>query len=274
MTLTPLQRAILVVLGPRGATSATTDVRDALAAGRPSHVVTMARLLDELWMLHERGLVGVHDYPTAKRWNLTDAGLEMVLLDRPPVSPLEADLLLELDKAQEGDETPLVTLRRVIRQAAEARDLRERVTALEAEIRAAAEFIAPPLGSPLPADDLIAARDKADALRAVLLVGGNAAPAEASDAPRLDDLASFSAHVFPGFTGAPTIDNRLEIESYLEGYVYRLRHGATPSVEFNGDTPYAKRLDIEGGQNCRVSWERGWKAAHDAMARAEAGRAA
>lgn len=95
-----------------------------------------------------------------------------------------------------------------------------------------------------------------------------------ADAARLDDLASFGDHVFPGFTGAPTPDNVSEIAAYLEGYVYRLRHGAAPAVEFNGDTPYAKAIPVEGGQNCRVSWERGWKAAHDAAGPRRAKRGA
>jgi hypothetical protein len=131
MNLTTLQRAILAALGPRETT--TEEVRDALAAGRPSHVVTMARLLDELEALREQGLVNRRSGPGIFWWTITDAGITERVTGSG-VSALEADLLLELDKAHEGDETPSVTLRRVIRQAAEAADLRSRVTALEAAL--------------------------------------------------------------------------------------------------------------------------------------------
>lgn len=129
MTLTPLQRAILAALGPRETT--TSEVRDALAAARPGHVVTRSTLVDTLEALREQGLCARHPDPMEGRWRITDAGIAERVTGSA-VSPFVADLLLELDKAQEGDETPLDTLRRVIRQAAEAADLRSRVTALEA----------------------------------------------------------------------------------------------------------------------------------------------
>lgn len=131
MTITPLQRAILAALGPREVT--TEEVRAALAAGRPSHVLTMARLFDELRELRESGLADVRIGPNAFWWSITDAGIAE-RVTRSGVPALEADMLLELDKAHEGDETPSDTLRRVIRQAAEAADLRARVTVLEASL--------------------------------------------------------------------------------------------------------------------------------------------
>ena len=54
------------------------------------------------------------------------------------------------------------------RDAARVGVLCERVRALEAALLGVAEFIQPPLGSPLSADELTAVRNKVDELRAVL----------------------------------------------------------------------------------------------------------
>ena len=124
-TLTPLQRAALHTLGSIPGTTAT-QVRAALTAGATPHHLTLDETTGLLGDLCEQRLV-VTDLGTPTRWRLTLSGLQVAALDgeRRSVSPLEASLLLEIDKvAIATDSGPVATLQRVVREAAEVCEMR------------------------------------------------------------------------------------------------------------------------------------------------------
>ena len=123
--LSPLQRAALHTLGSIPGTTAS-QVRAALSHGATPHHLTLDATTALLGDLAEQRLV-VADLDAPTRWRLTVSGLQVAALDgeRRTVSPLEADLLLELDKvALATDAGPGDTLRRVIREAATVGELR------------------------------------------------------------------------------------------------------------------------------------------------------
>lgn len=132
MNLAPVQLAILEVLAPVGLS--VSQAQAALAARTPGHVLTWPCTQDALSDLAVLGLLNPPVAPDTG-WTIAAAGREALRAAiAPTVSPLEADLLLELDKAQEGTEGPLATLQRLVRDAAETATLRARVKALEAAL--------------------------------------------------------------------------------------------------------------------------------------------
>ena len=165
-TLTPLQRAALHTLGSIPGTTAT-QVRAALTAGATPHHLTLDETTGLLGDLCEQRLV-VTDLGTPTRWRLTLSGLQVAALDgeRRSVSPLEASLLLEIDKvALATDSGPVTTLQRVVREAAAAGDLRVALADALVKLERAAAYIAEQDG---PLGD--AMREPLAALRGIAVV--------------------------------------------------------------------------------------------------------